>query len=73
MATRSQFSLVLGGGGLKGLAHVGVLRALEERDLVPEVVVGCSIGALIGAAWATGMPPCPSGERNPAAPARRRG
>lgn len=56
MATRSQFSLVLGGGGLKGLAHVGVLRALEERDLVPEVVVGCSIGALIGAAWATGMP-----------------
>lgn len=56
MATRSQFSLVLGGGGLKGLAHVGVLRALEERGLVPEVVVGCSIGALIGAAWATGMP-----------------
>jgi len=55
MATRSQFSLVLGGGGLKGLAHVGVLRALEERDLVPDVVVGCSIGALIGAAWATGM------------------
>ena len=56
MATTSQFSLVLGGGGLKGLAHVGVLRALEERGLVPDVVVGCSIGALIGAAWATGMP-----------------
>lgn len=55
MSTRSQFSLVLGGGGLKGLAHVGVLRALEERGLVPEVVVGSSIGALIGAAWATGM------------------
>lgn len=56
MPTRSQFSLVLGGGGLKGLAHVGVLRALEERGLVPDAVVGCSIGALIGAAWATGMP-----------------
>ena len=56
MATRPQFSLVLGGGGLKGLAHVGVLRALEERGLVPNAVVGCSIGALIGAAWATGMP-----------------
>jgi NTE family protein len=56
MATCSQFSLVLGGGGLKGLAHIGVLRALEERGLVPSAVVGCSIGALIGAAWATGMP-----------------
>jgi NTE family protein len=55
MVTGSQFSLVLGGGGLKGLAHVGVLRALEERGLVPEVVIGCSIGALIGASWATGM------------------
>jgi NTE family protein len=55
MTARSQFSLVLGGGGLKGLAHIGVLRALEERGLIPEVVVGCSIGALIGAAWASGM------------------
>jgi len=55
MASATHCSLVLGGGGLKGLAHVGVLRALEERDLVPDVVVGCSIGALIGAAWATGL------------------
>lgn len=56
MASGSQFSLVLGGGGLKGLAHIGVLHALEERGLVPDVVVGCSIGALIAGAWATGMP-----------------
>ena len=56
MAISAQFSVVLGGGGLKGLAHIGVLRALEERGLVPDAVVGCSIGALIGAAWATGMP-----------------
>jgi NTE family protein len=55
MTSSPQFSLVLGGGGLKGLAHIGVLRALEERGMVPEVVVGCSIGALIGAAWATRM------------------
>ncbi len=55
MATSSQFNLVLGGGGLKGLAHVGVFRALEERGLVPDVVVGCSIGSLIAAAWASGM------------------
>jgi NTE family protein len=48
------FSLVLSGGGLKGLAHIGVLRALEERGLVPSLVVGVSMGALIGGAWAAG-------------------
>jgi NTE family protein len=47
-----RFALVLGGGGIKGLAHVGVLRALEERGWIPDVVIGNSIGALIGAAWA---------------------
>ncbi len=55
MTTSSQFSLVLGGGGLKGLAHVGVFRGLEERGLEPGVVIGCSIGALIAAAWASGL------------------
>lgn len=50
------FTLVLSGGGLKGLAHIGVLRALEERGLVPSLVVGSSIGSLIGAAWAAGVP-----------------
>ena len=48
------FTLVLSGGGLKGLAHVGVFRALEERGLRPSLVVGSSIGSLIGAAWAAG-------------------
>ena len=47
-----RFALVLGGGGIKGLAHVGVLRALEERGWIPDVVIGNSIGAMIGAAWA---------------------
>lgn len=56
MTQPSRFTLVLSGGGLKGLTHIGVLRALEERGLVPGGVVGCSIGALIGAAWATGFP-----------------
>jgi NTE family protein len=51
------FTLVLSGGGLKGLAHIGVLRALEERGLVPALVVGSSIGSLIGAAWAAGTSP----------------
>jgi len=48
------FSLVLSGGGLKGLAHIGVLRALEERGLTPSLVVGVSMGALVAAAWAAG-------------------
>ncbi|HEX9894478.1 MAG TPA: patatin-like phospholipase family protein [Gemmatimonadales bacterium] len=48
------FTLVLSGGGLKGLAHIGVLRALEERGLEPSLVVGVSMGAVIGAAWAAG-------------------
>jgi NTE family protein len=48
------FTLVLSGGGLKGLAHIGVFRALEERGLAPSLVVGSSIGSLIGGAWAVG-------------------
>ena len=50
------FTLVLSGGGLKGLAHIGVFRALEERGLSPGLVVGSSIGSLIGAAWTSGTP-----------------
>jgi NTE family protein len=53
----TRFSLVLGGGGMKGLAHIGVLQALEERGLVPACVVGTSVGALVGAAWAAGHSP----------------
>jgi NTE family protein len=50
-----RFALVLGGGAIKGLAHVGVLRALAERGWTPDVVIGNSIGALVGAAWAAGF------------------
>jgi NTE family protein len=49
-------ALVLGGGGLKGFAHIGVLRALEERGIAPQVYAGTSIGALMAAAAAGGMP-----------------
>lgn len=49
-------ALVLGGGGLKGFAHIGVLRAFAERGVRPSVVAGTSIGALIGAAYVGGMP-----------------
>ena len=51
-----RIALVLGGGGLKGFAHIGVLRALQERGIVPDVYAGTSIGALICAAHLTGTP-----------------
>ena len=45
-----KIALVLGGGGLKGFAHIGVFRALAELGIEPTVVAGTSIGALIAAA-----------------------
>ena len=54
MTESRSFSLVLGGGGLKGLAHIGVLQALEEAGLRPAGVVGSSMGSLVAAAWAAG-------------------
>ena len=41
--------IALGGGGAKGLAHIGVIKVLEENGIVPHIVSGTSIGALIGA------------------------
>jgi NTE family protein len=49
-----RIAVVLGGGGLKGFAHIGVLRALAELGIEPVVVAGTSIGALVGAAYAAG-------------------
>ena len=48
-------AVVLGGGGLKGFAHIGALRAFEERGIKPTVYAGTSIGALLGAAYAAGL------------------
>jgi NTE family protein len=48
--------LVLGGGALRGLAHVGVFRALEEANIRVDAIVGTSIGALVGALIARGLP-----------------
>ena len=46
------FTLILGGGGARGLAHAGVLRALERRGWTPSAIVGVSMGAVVGAAYA---------------------
>jgi NTE family protein len=52
-----KIALVLGGGGMKGFAHIGVLKALEERGIRPTVYAGTSIGAMVAAATVAGMPP----------------
>jgi NTE family protein len=51
-----RLALVFGGGGLKGFAHIGVLKALDERGVRPSLLAGSSIGSLIAAAYAGGMP-----------------
>jgi len=47
-------ALVLSGGGAKGLAHVGVLRVLDSLGFSPDLIVGSSMGAIIGAMYASG-------------------
>src|SRR5438477_519239 len=44
--------LVLGSGGSKGLAHVGAIEELENLGIIPDAIVGCSSGAIIGALYA---------------------
>lgn len=49
--------IVLSGGGARGLAHAGVLAALREHGIEPNIVSGTSAGALVGALWAAGWEP----------------
>lgn len=46
--------LALGSGAARGWAHIGVIRALEEAGYKPDIIAGCSIGAFVGAACASG-------------------
>jgi NTE family protein len=55
-AAAPRVALVLGSGGHRGFAHLGVLRVLEAEGLRPDLVVGSSVGALVGALYASGMP-----------------
>ena len=50
----SKLGLVLGAGGARGIAHLGLLKALEENGIVPDLVVGCSMGAIVGALYCMG-------------------
>lgn len=48
----SKFGLALGGGGARGLAHIGVLKVLEKENIKVDVIIGCSMGTLIGGMYA---------------------
>ena len=56
-APRAKVGVALGGGSARGLAHVGVLRWLEEHHIPVDVLTGTSMGGLIGGSYATGMTP----------------
>ncbi len=51
-----RIALALGGGGARGIAHIVVLEALDEAGITPMAIAGTSIGAIIGAVYASGMP-----------------
>lgn len=54
---RPKIGLALSGGGARGMAHVGVLKALEEKNIPIDYIAGTSMGSIIGGLYATGMTP----------------
>ena len=57
----NSIGLALGGGAARGLAHVLMLEALDEMGLRPVAIAGTSMGAIVGAAYAAGLPGAQSG------------
>jgi NTE family protein len=55
--TGKKVGLALGGGGVRGFSHIGVLRVLEQENIGIDLIVGTSAGALIGGAYASGQSP----------------
>ncbi len=51
---RQKIGLVLSGGGAKGLAHIGVIKVLEEEGIRPDYITGTSMGSIVGALYALG-------------------
>src|SRR5688572_3253210 len=56
-AERPLIALALGGGGTRGFAHIGVIKALEKAGIVPDIVTGASSGAVVAALYAGGHAP----------------
>lgn len=55
--SKPTIALVLGGGGGKGLAHIGVIDALHQNNIYPDIIIGSSAGAMVGAIYADGKTP----------------
>jgi NTE family protein len=53
--TGKKVGLALGGGGVRGFSHIGVLNVLEEDGIAIDLIVGTSAGSLIGGAYASGQ------------------
>jgi NTE family protein len=56
MSIRPTLGLALSGGAARGLAHIGVLRALAENNIQIDYLAGTSAGSIVGGAWAAGLP-----------------
>ncbi len=54
---RVEYGIALSGGGARGFAHIGVLKALNEAGIYPEIISGTSAGAIVGALYAHGYTP----------------
>ncbi|MEE8267915.1 MAG: patatin-like phospholipase family protein [Gemmatimonadales bacterium] len=54
VCTPARTALVLSGGGVKGVAHIGLIRVLDSLGVAPDLVVGTSMGAIVGALYASG-------------------
>ena len=52
---RPKIGLALGGGSARGFAHLGVLQALEEKQIPIDYIAGCSMGAIIGSIYCAGL------------------
>ncbi len=57
MKKKKKLGFALGCGGSRGVAHIGFLQAMEEAEIRPDFIAGCSMGAVVGAAYAAGMTP----------------
>lgn len=55
MRTGRKLGLALGGGGARGFAHIGVLKVLERENIRPDIIVGTSVGSIVGGALASGI------------------
>ena len=56
MRTRPLVGLALGGGGLRGAAHIGILKVLEAQGIKVDLLAGTSAGSMVGALYAAGLP-----------------